>query len=1690
MRDVTARNKTEAALIKSTEDLGLLYEASRQLNQSLEPVRIYETAYRLASTMLGCDWFMIMLRDHPDEPMVCSLGWRDGKPLDPREFPEPLYNDHHVLNRLIHGGESIRLGSYESPDGELRSTLIAPLHHDGQLVGMVQATRRRVYQGSDLQTFDALSRLIAAAVANATRYQQTEADLAERKAAEAALRRSEAQNQALLNAIPDLMFQLSREGRFLNFKAPRLELLVLPPDQFLGRTMPEVLPELASITLEKARLALDTGTVQTLNYQLSIGDSLLDFEARIVAAGDEEVLMIVRDMTDRVHAEQKLHASEQMLRLVMDNVPEAIFWKDRKSVFLGGNRAFVQDAGLESPEQIIGKTDFDLVWKDFADRYRADDHEVLDTGIPKLDYEEQQLTSDGDIIWLRTSKVPLYNNQGEIVAVLGMYDDITERKRTEAALHRRDAILEGMGYAGEQLLRAGNIQDVLPDVLARLGQAAGVSRVHIFENYLDSDGEMRMSQRNEWRAGDAEPTFDRPNLRYVAGGFGRWLSAFEDGHAIYGLVRDFPESERTILEPQKILSTAVVPIFSGGGLWGFLGFDDSLEPREWSLLEIETLRSVAGALGAALDHERTEAAAREQRLLAEALRNTAEAVNSTLRLDEVLERILDGLQGVIPHDAASIMLVEGSRLRIAGSRGYRERPEGGDISKIELAHEPRSCQEQIIQTGESLIINDTQQSPDWEDIPETRWVRAHIGAPIRREGQVTGLLNLDSAVPGIYTSKDAGWLVAFADQAAMAIGNAQLFAAEQEQRTLSDALRDTAELLSSTLDLDEVLERILTNIGRVVPHVAANIMLLEGGIGRVARYRGYEVFGINEWMQSIRVPLSSWPGLSRAILNGIPDVVFDTRQDEGWVNYPETEWILSHISAPIRIDGQVIGMLNLDGDKPNMFSLKDAERLLAFADQAAIAIENARLYDALSSYADELAALYRGTTFLFISLPMTSNLPEVGAKIAEAVVKEFGKVDCGVMVVDRATGEIVRLGRAGEYQVQASTPLHIDGAGLVPAAVRLGQLIYASDVSQDERYVPSNSRTRSELVVPLLTANGTIGVLDLQSSELNAFTGRDRRILSAFADRVAAAIENRQLYAEIHRYTDELEQRVVERTIDLSVRNAVAGTLSSSLDMDEMLNGVLQTTVEQLNVMGGAIYLLSTDGTALNMVAHFGVTEDALNLVTGIAPLNSDLQLGWSADGEGPTKDLTQLTGISAVISVPIWHQEQVQGIITLVHGQPRPWRSDETRMLDAIGRQIGVALANVRLYGEAVRGEAHIRTILQSVADGLLVFDHSANLVLMNPAAEALFSFYPAEKGGPQLAAFQLWKWLQALNPALDPINEFALPTESLINESGTNFASQCGLQKCIGADRDDMAWPCWLARRGPSDMMVRQCGVYARIPRRSIQARSAEVRDADGYTLGTVIVLHDVTYYRELDELKGRFVSTVSHELRTPLSAIMLQVSTLLKYYDRFEESERREMLGEIQQQAQVLRELIEDILELSRFDAKRATPQKRWFDLLEHCRGIMAELRPVVEEKQLLIRLNSEAGHCEVYGDPNQLMRAFRNLFSNALKYTPEGGKVSVDLLEANGEMQIVVQDTGIGIPPEEQIYVFDRFYRAENASRIASGTGLGLAITKEILDLHDGHIDLISVPGQGSTFTMCLPLIDRGNTMELPQPGLIS
>jgi PAS domain S-box-containing protein len=223
---------------------------------------------------------------------------------------------------------------------------------------------------------------------------------------------------------------------------------------------------------------------------------------------------------------------------------------------------------------------------------------------------------------------------------------------------------------------------------------------------------------------------------------------------------------------------------------------------------------------------------------------------------------------------------------------------------------------------------------------------------------------------------------------------------------------------------------------------------------------------------------------------------------------------------------------------------------------------------------EELNALYNALSILF----QADSLQDLGQQIVQAVVKEFRQADCGLLLLSKDRKEIVRVARGGTYQVSTDVVLALDGLGLVPEALRLGKPVYAPDVMAHPQYLANDPRTRSELVMPLSTAQGIIGVLDLQSPEMHAFSKRDQRILTAFGERAAAALETMQLYEEVNRRAIELERRVAERTAQLQ-------------QTTERIEAILNNSSD-------AIIVLQPDGTITNtnpaFSAVFGYTSDAV----------------------------------------------------------------------------------------------------------------------------------------------------------------------------------------------------------------------------------------------------------------------------------------------------------------------------------------------------------------------------------------------------------------------------------------------------------------------------------------------------------------
>ncbi len=367
------------------------------------------------------------------------------------------------------------------------------------------------------------------------------------------------------------------------------------------------------------------------------------------------------------------------------------------------------------------------------------------------------------------------------VWLVGLFADqaavAIENARLYTETRRRGAILEAVAQVSEGLVRSGDPRSHLPDMLARLGLAVGVDRAYIFENHAAADGALLTSQLCEWCAPGAQPQVDNPelqNLPYLAGGLGRLLGQLSSGKPFCELTRNMDGPERVHMTAQQICSLAVVPIFSHTGWWGFLGFDDCHKERIWSSAEIEALRSCAGILGAAIARHHIDTIEREQRTLAEALRDTALALTSTMDLDELLERILANVGRVVPCDAADIIFIEDGVTTMVASIGYAERGIRATMHAHRFSIHDTPNIRWMIATQQPLLVADVRSYPGWIDTPASHWIRSYVAAPILTKGRVIGFVNLNSTQPDFFTPQHAERLQSFAGQAAAAINNAQL----------------------------------------------------------------------------------------------------------------------------------------------------------------------------------------------------------------------------------------------------------------------------------------------------------------------------------------------------------------------------------------------------------------------------------------------------------------------------------------------------------------------------------------------------------------------------------------------------------------------------------------------------------------------------------------------------------------------------------------------------------------------------------------------------------------------------------------------------------------------------------------------------------------------------------------------------
>ncbi len=343
--------------------------------------------------------------------------------------------------------------------------------------------------------------------------------------------------------------------------------------------------------------------------------------------------------------------------------------------------------------------------------------------------------------------------------------------------------------------------------------------------------------------------------------------------------------------------------------------------------------------------KQAEAALAQRAEVMEALYKTSLEVNAQPDLMTLLQSIVQRATKLMrtQKGAGSLFLIRlhGRTLKVMISHNF-EPP----LALDELAL-GEGLAGRVAQYGEALLISDYAR---WEDrMPEAGWKGRALGLPLKRGKHVDGVLIMgDLDEPDAFDEAEVQLLSLFANQAAIAIENARLFEAEQKQRVLAEVLRETAETLSQSLELHEVLDQILASAQRIIPHDASDITLI-GDDGRlvVVRHRGFEERGLADWISQWQFSVADTPTSKKMAQRDTPLIISDTRNHELWVDVPQMRWIRSFMAMPIRMRDEFVGNITLISSVPDHFLPEHGTPLQAFANQAAVAIGNARLFEEL-----------------------------------------------------------------------------------------------------------------------------------------------------------------------------------------------------------------------------------------------------------------------------------------------------------------------------------------------------------------------------------------------------------------------------------------------------------------------------------------------------------------------------------------------------------------------------------------------------------------------------------------------------------------------------------------------------------------------------------------------------------------------
>ena len=911
--DMTEQLQAENAMKQRAQELEFLYRTSLEINSQKELMPLLHTILKRAAGLLNAHMGGLYLkRPEPSDLMELVVGFN----LPTQFVGATVRIGDGVSGMVAKLNQTIMVDDYKNwtnraevfSEAPFRRVLGVPMRVKGQVIGTINITDDELtgpYTPDQIRLASLFADQAANAVENARLLDEAQRELNERKQAELALRESEERFRVLVTRAPLISFVIDSAGLFTLSEGKGLVKLGLQPGQVVGmsvfdlyRNYPEIIEDMqAALAGEPRHRDTPVGKdVFEINYIPVMG----------AHGAISHVIGVAFDISERTQAEQSLRESEKSYRGLFNSVTDALYIQDLEGRFLDVNEGAIRMYGY-SKEEFLGRT------PEFLGAPGKNDLAVVAQAVQKAFAGEVQqfefvgIRSNGDTFpkEVRLYPTTYFGKQ----AIIALARDITERKKAEQDLRSTQAFLDHVLTAIPLGISVYNF---------KTSQAE-------FDNSINASfNGMSMTEYNAMSIAQRQ-AYIHPEDRENHASFMQNLATLENG-------------ETRQLEFRS---------FGKDGSWHWFKHLYYVFDRD-EQGSISRLLSVVDDVTAS---KQAEKALQRQLKELTTLHNIARGGIQVNTIDELVELVTEEVGNTFYPDNFGVLLMSENGKELRAHPSYRGLADG--VSTV--VSFDKSISGQVILSGKPRRVVNVRAEPAYVEV--TLDIRSELCVPIKTGEESFGVLNAESKQIGFFSDDDERMLVTIAGQMAVSIERLRLFNLEKKRRQEAETLRQATAALSTSLDLDQVLESILTSLKQVVHYDSASVFLLEGD-HLIVRIVDGNIKADNLLGRSF--PAND-PLFQEVKEKRLPIILEDASADPRFVGWGDTSAVRGWMSVPLITRGEVIGFITLDNYEYAAYSQEAASMAQAFAHQAAAAIENARLFKGIQSSLEELNQAYEST---------------------------------------------------------------------------------------------------------------------------------------------------------------------------------------------------------------------------------------------------------------------------------------------------------------------------------------------------------------------------------------------------------------------------------------------------------------------------------------------------------------------------------------------------------------------------------------------------------------------------------------------------------------------------------------------------------------------------------------------------------